>query len=268
MISIPFELVREIVETAAYNGTKSQQSNLTVISKLVQTWVDPILYHTVIFKSRITPEGIRALSSRLHTSTLSVYIFKVFLDLYDDEILRLVLPQLHSLQDLWIGRNCHPREVLRIIPSLPSLKLHHFAWSFHLDSYNLKQVLGKSALFLHQSSFSNLTHLFLDYVGTWAAPKIVNLALFPSLTHLAVYAYGAPSLLLEKYGAFLNALSNTVKVFLLLVKMETGDFPPPLGIIPEKNVVIFTSQVTDMFALWGGMNELWHKAEVVLRERH
>ncbi|KAJ7129887.1 hypothetical protein C8R43DRAFT_673963 [Mycena crocata] len=194
--ALPPDLEREIFQTSALTRP-SAIPILMLVAWRVKTWVEPLLYRTIVLHEKRERDdgGTEAISlPHPHRQTIldlmqsrpaevfAQNVRNLLLGPGDDAQNKLFLSACPNIQNLWISSACLDSED-RLLPAIEGLPLKHLYC--HLTNLFGSQLDIK---FTHPI-FSQITHLELfdrffysDAIlpGVWA-----NQALIPNLTHLA-----------------------------------------------------------------------------------
>ncbi|KAJ6564384.1 hypothetical protein B0H19DRAFT_1140926 [Mycena capillaripes] len=178
---LPPELELEVFETTADLYPESIP-NLLLVSHRVHEWIERIKYKTITPGGGLSTCRIHVLQQAIRSNSKPPAFFRdrvqhLFIEDLDDNELNEILPLCSGVRFLVLFQATIPS----LLPSLSAMR------PCRLNLY-LKQLLGgNDTPPVSHPVFTSVTHL--DLFDTWTLNDdlIVYLALFPVLTHLAVW---------------------------------------------------------------------------------
>ncbi|KAJ7136372.1 hypothetical protein C8R43DRAFT_1132526 [Mycena crocata] len=184
---LPFELERQIFELAARNRPVSIPTLMQVAWR-VKTWVEPMLYRTMVVLNsyKLPADGHLSVDKDTFvnlTRTKAAELLTVqnlLLDYVGDE--KSILRACPAVKHLWMRRDLHSERsdssnLLSLLGELPLSRLHCNIATLFRPLTSLPQIDFTHPVFAH------ITHL--EITDSFFGETWMGLALVPNLTHLA-----------------------------------------------------------------------------------
>ncbi|KAJ7757566.1 hypothetical protein B0H16DRAFT_1689581 [Mycena metata] len=251
---LPVELERFIFELAAWQDPETIFP-LILVAKRVYMWIEPELYHIVLFRKRLLPmlESKPAEFLRQH-----VHHVAIFVELEYADVVR-ILSTCTDVYNLAIWNTAANRPdllpLLRKLTNLQRLSTNLFALFGGRDDFILDQFRIPPP---EELPFTYLTHL--DIFGLFPKGLWPVFGMLPRLTHLSLTDTVSPELI--------SAALGTCPVLQLLVVVWGGDpviSPPPdqskISTDPRFCIVLCSLFEIDWELGARGGRDVWRRAE-------
>ncbi|KAL0946098.1 hypothetical protein HGRIS_012363 [Hohenbuehelia grisea] len=263
--SFPLDLERDIFEFAARDD-REMALQLVLVSKLVQRWVDPILYERVWLASRDQADQfIVALDSKPAPFFYNVKVLCLAYPVGRDRAEK-ILPLCTAL----VGFACWVPNLLTLA-TCRDKSPRRISFNFSLGEYTPHRVVPDFAA----SLFANITHLeFVD--DTEFCTEWEGFDLIPHLTHLSfVWAKRFPLSTPPPHAQLALETCPQLRILLLLRPGFSGNAGDGLKLFNDPRAVILKRQsqsTSNIRSRWEkqwtpGETDIWNEAEVIAEKQ-
>ncbi|KAH8825737.1 hypothetical protein DL96DRAFT_1609712 [Flagelloscypha sp. PMI_526] len=253
---LPAEIQGNIFHLAAYTATSGELAALLRVSKVIQPWVEDILYDTVYLTKAQQLESISLLIEN-HPGLLAQKTRKLNLTTGDRSALALkLISELRGLRAASVYVAHREQDVLECLGHFPLLTTLMLDSAYNTISPTFTKIMSSYPFTV------TITHLA---VASWNnGPHPHFLLCFPHLTHFAATCYESPKT--DWIDIWTRSLPSSLRVFAILDQWSDRDtsdltqaFRKHRRTIPV--VLVRMPYTWDVETIWVHISEMWLGAE-------